>query len=265
MAKSVFIPALLLGIACLALLFPAHSFAQRKNNQTEQSTDNPPLLYPPTASSSVRGRRSSNSSEETATQNLLEEFGHFLQRLEALEDQVAQINGAIEEQGLALRRLQEEQDTHYSALERRLSSQGYEPSDPSSAVDMSIYGDEQSAYEAAFGMVRQQDFISAVEAFRALLDQYPEGETAPAALFWMGEIYLALPDPKIEESRQAFMQLIEQFPQHKRVPHALYKLGYIHDQLGKKDESVYYLNRVLQEYPDSATARLAATYLEKSG
>ena len=258
--------AVLVTVFALVASAPADAQSRRKN--ADRST---PLLYPPGHSKNTK------SEKQDAESALFEEFGHFLQRLERLEDEIAKLGGITEEQGLLIKRLREEQKRRYLDIDRRLTSasiapsgfagdEGFtevEPYNPDN--DDYNYASEEEAFDAAFSKVRHQNFIGASNAFQALLLQFPEGNRAPDALFWLGEIYLALPTPQTEESRLAFTELVERFPKHKRVPDALYKLGHIHDQFGERNRSDYYMNKVIEDYPQSSAAKLASAYLEKPG
>lgn len=252
----------------LAVSLPADA----QSGRGKRGESSPPDLYPPGHNDDRRGSTETQSAEEV----LFEEFGHFLQRLERLEDEIAKLNGIIEEQGLLIKRFQEEQKRRYLDIDRRLAvvtpaarevrgdglsaTASFNPDN-----DDYRYANEQEAFDAAFAKVRNQNLIDASNAFQALLVQFPDGSKASDALFWLGEIYLALPQPQVEESRLAFSELVERFPGHKRVPDALYKLGNIHDRLGDKNRSDYYMNLVIEDYPNTSAAKLASAYLEKPG
>lgn len=258
------------AVALLLLAVSSPADAQKRNKKRGDNTT--PLLYPPGHTEGRNDRNTTQSAEEA----LFEEFGHFLQRLERQEDEIAKLNGLVEEQGWLIKRLQEEQKRRYLDIDRRLAAvtpaqggvrgEGFSEVEPANPVnDDYNYANEQEAFDAAFTKVRNQNFIDASNTFQALLVQFPNGSRASDALFWLGEIYLSLPQPKVEESRLAFSELVERFPAHKRVPDALYKLGNIHDRLGDKNRSDYYMNLVVQDFPNSSAAKMASAYLEKPG
>jgi TolA-binding protein len=73
-------------------------------------------------------------------------------------------------------------------------------------------------------------------------------------------LYLALPEPELEKSRQSFVQVVSLYPSHQKVPDALYKLGVVYNRLGEQPQAREYLSRVQSEHADSPAARLAKAY-----
>ena len=122
-------------------------------------------------------------------------------------------------------------------------------------------GCEQQAYEAALALTRERKHEEAIAAFRAVLVDYPAGTLTANAFYWLGENYLALAEPQLEQARQAFAQVVNLFPDHGKVPDALYKLGVVHDRLGSAAWAREYLQQVINEHDGSAAARLATSYL----
>ena len=120
-------------------------------------------------------------------------------------------------------------------------------------------GDEREDYLQAFGFIRAKQYPEAVEALKAFIGKYPNGEYAGNAHYWLGEVYIVLPD--LEQAKQAFMLVLNRYPDHRKAPDAAYKLGVVYDQLGQSDEARRYLNKVLNEKPSSVAARLAENYL----
>ena len=123
----------------------------------------------------------------------------------------------------------------------------------------SASSDEREDYLQAFGFIRAKQYPEAVEALRAFIGKYPNGDYAGNAHYWLGEVYIVLPD--LEQAKQAFMLVLNRYPDHRKAPDATYKLGVVYDQLGQSEEARKYLNKVLNEKPTSVAARLAENYL----
>jgi tol-pal system protein YbgF len=197
--------------------------------------------------------------------------GVLFGRLQDLQQEVMMLRGVVESQQQAIDRLEREQRERYLDLDRRLARMtGTEAAGEAGPVNPEQAGetagdDERSAYERAFALTRDRDFEQAIPALRELIDRYPDGQYVPNAWYWLGELYRALPEAELEESRQAFVQVERRFPDHRKAPDALFKLGVVHDLLGETERARSYLNRVLEEYPDSSAARLAASQLEQLG
>jgi len=143
-----------------------------------------------------------------------------------------------------------------------MSSSGAGPTTgPMTGVPTTASGNaEQDAYTAAYNSAKANRFSEAIAAFNQLLVMYPKGKYAGNAYYWLGELYLKLPEPALEKSRQSFAQVVDQFKDNAHVSEAMFKLGVVYDRLGDKTKALEYLKRVQAEYPGTPGAKLAQTY-----
>lgn len=203
-------------------------------------------------------------------------------QLQTLQAEVGELRGLVEEQRHLIERLSREQKEQYLDLDRRVASltkQGVVPSTPPAAVtgissspSPGVTADEpvassgaptageRDAYTRAFNLTRDKRFQEAINAFNQLLVDYPNGEYAANSFYWLGELYLALPQAELEKSRQSFAQVVNSYPSHAKVPDSLYKLGVVYHRLGDNRKALEYLTRTHSEYPNSPAARLAQSY-----
>lgn len=190
-------------------------------------------------------------------------------QLQVLQGEVQELRGLIEEQGHQLNRLAREQKEQYLDIDRRLnlalkgqasSSAGSASSPAAAPVRGGAARTERDVYTRAFSLTREKRFQEAIDGFNELIVSYPSGQYTPNAFYWLGELYLALPEPELEKSRQSFAQVVNLYPDHQKVPDALYKLGVVYDRLEERAEARVYLARVQSEYPQSPAARLAKSY-----
>ncbi len=114
---------------------------------------------------------------------------------------------------------------------------------------------ERAAYDAAFEALKNGQYAEAARRFQGFLSQYPGGEYAPNAQYWLGESYYVTQNYQI--ALDAFERLLSQFPTSNKVPDALLKVGYSHYELRNWDRAEETLNQVIRSYPDSTVARLA--------
>ena len=114
--------------------------------------------------------------------------------------------------------------------------------------------------------MRGQQFNDAVSAFRQFLAQYPSGRYAPNAHYWLGELFLVLDPPDLEQARQSFSLLLTEYPANSKVPDALYKLGRVHFMKGNREKSREYLDRVISEYgsTNSSAVKLAQDFINEN-
>jgi tol-pal system protein YbgF len=202
----------------------------------------------------------------------------FLQ-LQALQIEMQELRGLVEEQRHQLNRLAREQKEQYLDIDRRLAGgAGQGSANPSASgstaagagspgasagttgARASTGGSERGAYTRAFDLTREKRFAEAIDGFNQLIADYPNGPYTPNSLYWLGELYLALPEPDLEQSRQSFVQVVDQYATHQKVPDALYKLGVVYDRLGNQDEALRYFQRVETDYSSSPAARLARAH-----
>ncbi len=209
----------------------------------------------------------------------------MFQQFQQVQDDVAELRGIVEEQSHQIEQLQAQQKEQYLDLDRRLSAlQGGQPAGgsagpttgggagPSGAgptsgpmttgpANSTASGNaEQDAYTAAYNSAKANRFSEAIAAFNQLLVMYPNGKFAGNSYYWLGELYLKLPEPALEKSRQSFAQVVNQFKDNAHVSEAMFKLGVVYDRLGDKAKAMEYLKRVQSEYPGTPGAKLAQTY-----
>lgn len=192
-------------------------------------------------------------------------------RLQALQQEVLELRGLVEEQAYELNRLKQQRHDDYMDLDRRLASLsgGVSSAAASSSSSSSVVGasagagagaDEEAAYKAAYGHLRQRDLAGAAKGFTAYLDLYPKGQYAANSQYWLGEIYLA--EGKLEQSKSWFERVTKEFPSDRKAPDAKYKLGTVLFQLGDKAKAKTLLQAVAGSSADAS--RLAKDFLAQN-
>jgi tol-pal system protein YbgF len=206
----------------------------------------------------------------------------MFQQFQQLQDDIAELRGIVEEQSHQIAKLQADQKEQYIDLDRRVAalSGGAGPTAAPGGSNAAASGpttsggggpvttgpvasgnnSERDAYTTAFNMTKDKRFNDAINAFNQLLVTYPKGEYSGNAYYWLGELYLAQPEPALEKSRQSFAQVVNQYPTNPKVSDAMYKLGVVYYRLGDKAKALEYLNRVQSQYKDTQAAKLAQAY-----
>jgi tol-pal system protein YbgF len=123
--------------------------------------------------------------------------------------------------------------------------------------------DAAERYQQAMGRLRSGDHVAAVALLRELIVRHPRHELADNAQYWLGEAFYDQKDyPRaIDEFRKA----ASLYPTGNKVPDALLKLGFSHLATGQIAEGRRALQQVVNVYPRSGPARLAAERLESLG
>lgn len=200
-------------------------------------------------------------------------------QMQVLQQEVQELRGAVEELRHEVKRLRQQRTEDYMDLDRRISkltgdkpaSDAPEsgnagagvatqppPADVGSTPEASE--SERERYQASFGLARSGDYAGASKAFKSLLDDYPNGQYAPNANYWLGEI--ALVQGNIEEARTWFVALLDGYPNSSKVWDGRYKLGTVYYQLGDKTKAKELLEQVAAS--DQRASGLAKQYLKEN-
>lgn len=95
------------------------------------------------------------------------------------------------------------------------------------------------------------------------LQTYPTNDLAPNALYWIGETFYS--QKRYAESILRFREVGQRFPKDNKVPDSLLKIGLAYDKLGDKQNSEFYLNTLINDYPKSEPAKIARKHLKEIG
>ncbi|MGI9274501.1 MAG: tol-pal system protein YbgF [Endozoicomonas sp.] len=239
---------------------------------------------PTTAAASVQGEtRSSVTPSATGSSGT----AHLLNLIDELRGEIMSLRGQVEEQGYRIGQLQQENRDRYLDLDERITrlgageakasqeekapavlpekQQGSIQSPESVSVDVNAQLEAAAAkkqeadYNAAFALIGERKFDSALSAMRQLLEDYPQGRYSDNAQYWLGEVQMA--QGRYREAHDDFQLVLNDYPQSAKVPDAAYKLGRLYHLLGDQAKARKHLESVISDYPDTAAARLSDTYL----
>ena len=201
-------------------------------------------------------------------QSLLE-LSNQLEALRAdirgMHNDVDQLNNSMEMQRRQQHDLYADLDQRLKALELR-GGAGAAPAvaDASSAAGGSGGANpatDTSAYQTAFGLLKDGQYDRAIQAFKDFLFNYPTSSLADNAQYWMGEAYYV--NRSYSEAQSAFQRVIDKYPQSRKIPDALLKIGYCRYEMKLWDPAKTVLGQVISQYPDSPAAKLAQERLDK--
>jgi tol-pal system protein YbgF len=114
---------------------------------------------------------------------------------------------------------------------------------------------EQAAYDTAFDALREGRYAESARRFSGFLEQYPQGELADNATYWLGESYYVTQNYQI--ALDTFRALLASYPQSAKTQDAMLKVGYCLYELKQWSAAEAALNDVVARYPGSTVARLA--------
>ncbi|HRQ63294.1 MAG TPA: tol-pal system protein YbgF [Xanthomonadaceae bacterium] len=127
--------------------------------------------------------------------------------------------------------------------------------DQAPAQIMADPADERRAYDQAFQALKDGRYAESARRFQGFLEQFPDGQFADNAQYWLGESYYVTQNYRV--ALDTFRQLIDRFPRSAKVSDALLKIGYCHYELREWEDAERVLNQVVERYPDTTVARLA--------
>jgi tol-pal system protein YbgF len=192
------------------------------------------------------------------------------QRIDALEAQLRDMRGNVEELQNSNESLRKQQRDLYADLDRKLSAMqaaagagGAASGDGRSAgggASVADSGGDQAAYARAFDALKSNDYPSAITRFKEFLRNYPQSNLAGNAAYWLGESYYLTRD--LDSAAASFRSVGEQYPKSPKVPDALVKLGITQVDQKRLTDARATLTEVVHRYPGTDAAKLAAGRLQ---
>jgi len=177
----------------------------------------------------------------------------LLQKIEILQQEVNELRGRIELQEHAISQIKKQETV--VPVEK-------------SAMAVNTTNTEKEKYDEAFLLVSQKQYDEALAAFQAYLTNFPNGDHAGHANYWMGEIYFLQWQANkekitvLDNATQAFLK-VTVHGQNPKALDALLKLGLIEIAKNNQSAARTYLTELRERAPYSTAARVASAELEK--
>jgi tol-pal system protein YbgF len=208
-----------------------------------------------------------------------------------LQQQLAQLEGVIEEQNHQIQSLKEKQKLLYIDIDSRLTELeanakqttllNDQPTidtvdSPAQTVaiekvqntlttqtiaEQPVISSAQDDYDIAFAHLRAGRFLESARAFESFIQKFPNNELTDNAYYWLGESYYV--KRQYPQALSAFQSLTSKFPNSSKAPDSWLKIGYSYyemDDFANADEN---LNKVINNYPSLPIARLAKNRLQQ--
>jgi tol-pal system protein YbgF len=121
--------------------------------------------------------------------------------------------------------------------------------------------DRETAYQAAYNSFKEGKYAQSREEFSKFLKQYPKGEYADNAQFWLGECYYL--EGNYEKAILEYEKVIKNFPKGGKNPDAMLKQGLAFQKLGDKQSAKLIFQQVTKKYPSSNQAKIAKAKLKE--
>jgi tol-pal system protein YbgF len=183
------------------------------------------------------------------------------QHLDSVQADLRTLRGQVDELQNGSEAMRKQQRDLYTDLDRRLAERAPAGSGgPSGAPSLAAAGG-QGAYAQAFEALKSGNYGAAIAGFKLYLANYPTGDLADNAQYWLGEAYYVTRD--YDNAAVAFRAVGERWPNSRKAPDALLKLGFTQYELKQYAEARATLTQVTKRFPDSEAAKLAAERLKR--
>ena len=188
-----------------------------------------------------------------------ESFELLYQKIEALEKEIQDLRNLLEENSILVDRSLELQQQRYLDLDARILELSKLDSSKMVINEAQVLDQinevEVDLYKQALSLFEESRFAEALEIFSDIIISFPEGNFAPDAYFWSGELFLA--QEMYEDAKLSYQNVVDQFPNHQRSPDSLFKIAEIYRLQGQQDKAESTYNSVIENYPDTGASQLS--------
>lgn len=186
----------------------------------------------------------------------------LVSQIDALKQEIAKLRGQNEFLTNEVATLQKRSRDTYVELDGRLKALEPKPVTLDGKA-VTVGRDEQGAYDAALVLFRAGDFQGAIRSLQTFLVRYPQSAYVPSAHYWIGNAHYALKDYRNAIAAQQVV--IDRFADTPRAPEALLNIAASQEELKQRTAARITLQRLLKEYPDSESAKVAKERLAALG
>lgn len=107
----------------------------------------------------------------------------------------------------------------------------------------------EKSYKQAYELVKNKEYVEAEAALVAFMNDYPNSDLLPNALYWLGETYYARKD--FDMAARTFRSCYRNYPKSAKAEDSLLKLGLSHKSLRNNKEACYVFKNFADIYPNA--------------
>lgn len=201
------------------------------------------------------------------------QIAQLLNQIQELQQTVQELRGQIDNQNHTIETIKNQQLTLYKDLDQRLSAVkapaekieapkiDAPPKEFKPSANRQNPAEEQIAYMAAYNFIEHHEFKKASLALQEFIQKYPQSAYTPNAEYWLGEVLLQ--EKNYAAAMSHFENVVNNFPSSNKHAASLYKLGVSLAENGQLNDARTKYLALIQQYPDSDTARLAQKQLQQ--
>ena len=129
------------------------------------------------------------------------------------------------------------------------------PPQPAPEAEIKLPDDPQALYKYGLEKYYAKNYPLSRQALVTFLARYPSHNLAVNAQYWIGETYYA--EKEWVMALGAFQAVLNQYSKGRKVPDALLKISLTETNLGRRARAQTALNDLLRRFPDSEPAKVA--------
>jgi tol-pal system protein YbgF len=210
------------------------------------------------------------------------------QKVQQLQQEVRELNGALEVQANIIERMKQDARNRYLDLDQRITELNNRAAtaQASAAANTAATNsatttatattetsttvatpapvnpdDDKRAYYAAYQTFKNGGPNKAINPMRNFIKTYPQSTFIPSAYYWLGEFYLAASPADVNNAKKSFKIVIDNYADSAKAAAALLKLASFADVDAKTQDAIKYMQRIIKEFPQSDEAKAAKVYL----
>src|SRR5580658_487823 len=198
--------------------------------------------------------------QATLQSNLQKQQGDSAARIDQISGQIQSLNDSIDELKARLakvsKQLEDMQSSQQSLAAQQATQQAQQNALAQAPPPDVLYNNALRDYNGDKNDLATQEFSDYVKF-------YPNTDLAGNCYFYLGEIQFR--QGNYQQAAQSYDQVLQNFPSGNKTASAQLKKGFSLIELGKQDDGVTELRRVIQRYPRSNEALQARERLKKLG
>ncbi|MFD2179956.1 tol-pal system protein YbgF [Veronia pacifica] len=188
------------------------------------------------------------------------------QQLDLIAREIDDLRGNVERNSYELNQMLSRQRDIYREIDTLRTAKSAIAEEPGktkpASGQYSSNKDENTDYENAVNLIlKNKDYDGATQALKSFISSYPSSVYKANAHYWLGQLYYARGD--FNNSKPHFTSVVKDEKSGKRAD-ALFKLGKIAVNQGDKATAKGFYQQIVEQYPDTSTARDAKKELSKN-
>ncbi|EOX4807782.1 tol-pal system protein YbgF [Vibrio alginolyticus] len=185
------------------------------------------------------------------------------QQIDQMSQEISELRGQLERNSYEMKQMLQRQRELFVELDRVRGEIKSTPAQEAQPVktggQYTPNVDEQTAYQNAVDLIlKKRDYTGAIAAFQQFQKDYPDSTYSANSHYWLGQLYFA--KKQDEDAVKSFAAVVSYKDSNKRAD-ALLKLGEIAERNNNAAQAKKYYQQVVDEYPGSASAKLASSKL----